>query len=56
MVVYSFIQLACAECDDSLLFSGASFIPFCYIPFPSTLFHQLVFHPPSLLMVVYCNH
>jgi len=37
-------------------------IPFCsqerlpclsYIPFPSTLFHQLVFHPPSLHLAVY---
>ena len=39
--------MACAECDSSLPFSGASSIPLCYIPFPSTLF-QLVFHPPSL--------
>ena len=43
-----FIPLVCAECNDYLLFSGASFIPVCYILFPSTLFHQLVFHPPSL--------
>jgi len=34
----SFIQLACADCDDSLPFLGASSIPLCYIPFPSTLF------------------
>jgi len=45
---YSFIPLACAECDDFLLFSGTSSIPLCYIPFPSALFHLLVFHPPSL--------
>jgi len=42
-MIDSFIPLACAEPDDSLPFSGASSIPFCYIPFPSTLFHQLVF-------------
>jgi hypothetical protein len=45
--------LACAECDDSLLFLGASSIPLCYISFPSTLFHQLVFHPPSLHLAIY---
>ena len=49
----SFIPLACVECDDSLLFSGASSIPLCYIPFPSTFFHQLVFHPPSLHIAIY---
>ena len=49
----SFIPLACAECDDSLLFLGASSIPLCYISFPSTLFHQLVFHPPSLHLAIY---
>jgi len=51
--LYSFIPLACAECNDSLPFSEASSIPFCYIPFPSTLFHQLVFHPPSLHLAIY---
>ena len=50
--IHSFIPLACAECDDSL-FSGASSIPVCYIPFPSTLFYQLVFHPPSLHLAIY---
>ena len=30
---HSFIPLACAECDDSLLFSAASSIFLCYIPF-----------------------
>ena len=49
---YSFIPFACAECNDSLPFSGDSSIPPCYIPFPSTLFHQLVFHPPSLQLAV----
>ena len=29
------------------------FIPLCYIPFPSTLFHQLIFHPPSLNLAIY---
>jgi len=51
--IHSFILLACAECDDSLPFSGASSIPLCYIPIPSTLFHQLVFHPPSLHLTLY---
>jgi hypothetical protein len=32
----SFILLACAECEDSLPFSGSFSIPLCYIPFPST--------------------
>jgi len=32
---------------------GAYFNPLCYLPFPSTLFHQLVFHPPSLHLVIY---
>jgi len=50
--IHSFIPLACAECDDSLLFTGASSVPLCYIPFLSTLFHQLVFHPPSLHLVI----
>ena len=40
----SFIPLACAECDDSLLSSGASSIPLCYVLFPATLLHQLFFH------------
>ena len=47
-----FIPLACAECDDSLPFSGASSIPLCYVPFPSTLFHQLVFHPSSVHLAI----
>ena len=51
--IHSFIPLPCAECDDSLPFSEASSIPLCYIPFPSTLFHQLVFHPPSLHLAIY---
>jgi len=50
----SFIHsIACAKCDDSLPFSGASLIPLCYIPFPSTLFDQLVFHPSSLHLAIY---
>jgi hypothetical protein len=31
--IYSFIQLAYAECNDSLPFSGASSIPLCYTLF-----------------------
>ena len=49
----SFIPLTCAECDVPLLFLGASSIPLCYIPFPSTLFEQLFFHPPSLHLAIY---
>ena len=50
---HSFIPLACAERDNSLPFSGASSIPVCYIRSPSTLFHQLVFQPPSLHLAIY---
>jgi len=46
-------SLACAECDDSLPFSGASSIPLRYIIFPATLLHQLFFHPPSLHLAIY---
>ena len=49
----SFIPLACAECDDSLPFSRTSSISLWYIPLPSTLFHQLVFHPSSLHLAIY---
>jgi len=51
--IHSFIPLACAECYDSLPFSGASSIPVCYTHFLSTLSYQLVFHPPSLHFVIY---
>jgi len=51
--IYSFLLLAYAECNDSFLFSEASSIPLCYIPFPSTLFHQLVFYPPTLHLANY---
>ena len=34
--IHSFIPLACAECNNSLPFSGASSISLCYIPFPPT--------------------
>ena len=41
MVIFSFIPLACAECDDSLPFSGASSIPllcnFSCHPSPPTI-------------------
>ena len=51
--IHSFIRLACVECDDSLPFSGASFIALCYVPFPSTIFHQPVFPSPSLHLAIY---
>ena len=50
---HSFIPLACAECDDSLPFSGASSIPLCYVLLPATLLHQLFFHPPSPHLAIY---
>ena len=49
----SFIPLACAECDDSVPFSGASSIPLCYVPFPAILLRQLFFHPPSPHLAIY---
>jgi hypothetical protein len=51
-LIHSFIPLGCAECDDSLPFSGAS-IPVCYILFPATLLYQLFFRPPSLHLAIY---
>jgi hypothetical protein len=50
---HSFIPLARAECNDSLLFSGASSIPLCYVLFPATLLHQLFFHPLSPHLAIY---
>ena len=50
---HSFIPLACAEYDDSLLFSGASSIPLCYVLFPATLLHQLFVHPLSPHLAIY---
>jgi len=52
LFIHSF-HLACAECDDSLPFSGASSIPLCYVLFPTTLHHQLFFCPPSLHLAIY---
>ena len=49
----AFIPLACAECDDSLPFSGASSIPLCYVLFPATFLHQLFFHPLSPHLAIY---
>ena len=44
-VTHSFIPLVCAECDDSLSFSGASSIPLCYVlfvpPFSTNYFSTL---------------
>ena len=51
--IHSFIPLACAECDDSSPFSGASSIPLCYVLFPATLLHQLLFHPLSPHLTTY---
>ena len=51
---HSFIHSsACAACNNYLPFSGASSIPICRIFSPSTLFHQLVFHPSSLNLAIY---
>jgi hypothetical protein len=51
--LHLFIPLACAEYDNSLPFSGVSSISVHYIPFPFTLFQQLVFHPPSCHLAIY---
>ena len=40
-IIHSFIPMACAECDDSLPFSGDSSSPLCYVIFLSTLLCQL---------------
>jgi len=47
------IPSACAECDSSLPFSGATSIPLCYVLFPSTLLHQLFIHPLSPHLPIY---
>ena len=54
LLIHSFIPSSCAECDNSLPFSGASSIPLCYVLFPSTLLHQLFFHS-SLLCTFSCH-
>ena len=46
-------SLACAECDDSLPFSGASFILLYCVLFTSTQFPHLVFHPSLLHLAIY---
>jgi len=53
LFIHSFIPLACAECDDSLPFSGASSIPICYVLSPTTLLHQLFFHSLSPHLAIY---
>ena len=50
--VHSFILLACAECNDSLPFSGASSVPLCYVLFSATLLHQLFIHPLSPYLAI----
>jgi hypothetical protein len=52
-VFHLFGPLACAECDDSLPFSGASSIPLCYVLFLATLLLQLFFHSLSLHLAIY---
>jgi hypothetical protein len=51
ILFYSF-PLACAECDDSLPYSGASSIPLYYVLYPAPLLHQLFFHPLSPHLVI----
>ena len=51
--MHSFVPLARAECNNSLLCSGASSIPLCYVFFPVTLLHQLFFHPLSPHLAIY---
>ena len=53
LFTHSFIPLACAECGDSLPFSGATSILPYHILFPATLLRQLCFHPPSLRPAIY---
>ena len=45
--------LACAECGDSLPFSGASSIPPCQTLFPATPLHRPFFQSPSLHPAIY---
>ena len=52
-LMYSFIPLVHAECDDSLPFSAASSIPLCCVLFSATLLHQLFFHPISPHLAIY---
>ena len=53
-LLYSFIpSIDMCRMLDSLPFSGASSILLCYIPFPSTLSHQLALHPPSFHIAIY---
>ena len=51
--IKTFIPLACAECDNSLPFSGASSIPVCYVLFPATRLHQLFLHSLSPYLAIY---
>ena len=50
---FHFIPVACAECDNSLPFSGASSIPLCSVLFLTTLLHHLFFHPLSPHLAIY---
>jgi hypothetical protein len=51
--VTPFIRLACAECDNSLQFSGASSMPVRCVLFPATFLHQLLFHHLSPYLAIY---
>jgi hypothetical protein len=53
VTIHPFIPLACAECDDSLPFSGTSSIPLCYVLFPATLLPHLFFHPLPPHLAIY---
>ena len=53
LFIHSFVPLACAECGDSLPFTGASSILPYHILFPATLLRQLCFYPPSLRPAIY---
>ena len=52
-IIHSFIPLACAECNDSLPLSRVSSSTLCYVVFPTTLLHQLFFHPLSPHLAIY---
>jgi len=54
LFIHSFIPLACAEYDDSLLFSGAFSIPLCYVLFPAILLeHLLSLHGDVIFLCIY---
>jgi hypothetical protein len=50
-ILFYSIPLACAECDNSLPFSGASSIPPCHILLTATLLHQLFSTLPHFILL-----